>query len=169
MLMSKWSRTGITPDILKDFFFMYKTNSRKVQFSEGERQLVDINKIIPQTKDWKDTIWMYKGLLGRIDRNVPYQKSAWHKHEIHNQVPDIQKRFNRFRELYKSIKKKGFIWQQRRHIKLLDVTKLRRKNPIKGGRISYKYFRINGMRRILICKYLGIKKIPCRVYKVSIG
>jgi hypothetical protein len=154
---------------MKDFRYIYACHLRKIQLSEGETKQVPIEDIIPATKDWKDTIWMYRGLMKRIDRGVGYQKSAWHKNEIHNQTKDIQKRFNRFKKLYRSIRKNGFELRKYKHIKLLDIRKLKPKNPLKGGRINWKYYRINGMKRILICKYLGIKKIPCKVYHVRKG
>jgi hypothetical protein len=154
---------------MKDFKFIYACHLRQVQLSEGEVKQVAVKDIIPTTKDWRDTIWMYNGLMGRIDRDVTYIKSAWHKHEIHNQTKDIQKRFNRFKRLYKSIKNNGYELRKYKHIKLLDISKLKRKNPVKGGRINWKYYRINGMKRLLICNYLGIEKIRCRIYKVSLG
>ena len=168
-MSSKWQRTSITKDLLKDFFHMYNTNPRKLQFSEGSVEMVALGDIIPDTDDWHTTIWRYVGLLKRIDRNVPYQESAWFKHEQRNQVKDIQKRFDMFKELYKSIKKNGYLTMPRKYLKLLDISKMKRQNPIKGGRISKKYYRTNGMKRILICNYLGINKIPCKIYRASIG
>ena len=167
---SKWLRTGIAKETCKDLLYMYGTTYKKVRFSEGEKRLVELRQIIPETQDWKDTVWIYDGLMGRIDRGcTEYTDSAWWKHETRNETKNIQGRLNKFKELYASIKKRGFQSRTRLPVILLDVSKVKRKNPPKGGRISYKYYRINGMKRVLACNYLGINKIPCKIFHVSLG
>jgi len=170
MSSSKWQRTGITPDILKDFFYMYATTKRKTQLSEGGIAWVRVSDVIPKNQDWQQTIWRYSGLMSRIDNKTKeFTDSAFWKHEKKNRIKDIQKRLDRFKRLYRSIKATGFIMGKRNHIKLLDLCDVKRKRPEKGGRISCKYYRCNGMKRILICAYLGINKIPVKLYRVSIG
>jgi hypothetical protein len=153
---------------MKDFLYMYGCTLRQIKLSEGQTVWVRVQDIIPKNKDWQDTIWRYSGLIKRINKGVPYQGSAWHKHEIHNETKRIQYRFDRFRKLYHSIKNDGFQFMKRQHIKLLNVSNIERKNPERGGRISYKYYRINGMKRVLICNFLNINRIPCKVYGVKL-
>lgn len=168
MSLSKWSRTGITIDTMKDFCIIFNCTLKNVQLSEGSMKLVKLSDIIPMTMDWQETIWRYVGLLKRIDSGTnEFTDSAWWKHEVHNQTKDIQKRLKRFRDLYSSIKRDGFSYFQKNHIKLLDVRDMERYKPERGGRISYKYYRINGMKRVLICNYLGMESIPVKSYGVS--
>ena len=155
---------------MKDFFYMYDTAPRKTQFSEGSMALVRVSDIIPSNRNWQETPWRYAGIMGRIDNNTKeISDSAWAKHEKRNQVSDIHKRFRRFKRLYKNIKQNGYQYMKKRHMKLLDLQNMQLKNPEKGGRISRKYYRLNGMKRLTICAYLGINKIPVKVYRVRIG
>ncbi len=147
---------------------MYNCSLKSIQLSEGHTVHVSIRDIIPVNQDWQDTIWVYSGLIKRINKGKPYQGSAWHKHEVRNEVKKIQYRFERFKKLYNSIKGNGFKFMKRQHIKLLNVSSLELVNPKKGGRISDKYYRINGMKRVLICNFLNISRIPCKVYGVKV-
>lgn len=145
---------------------MYNCTLNQIKLSEGYIAMVSLADIIPSNADWCETIWLYSGLIKRINKGVPVTDSAWWKHEIKNETTDISKRFERFKKLYHSIKENGFNFRKRQHVKLLDISKIKRVHSLKGGRISDKYYRINAMKRILICNFLNIRKIPCKVYGV---
>jgi len=167
--ISKWKRTRITQDVMKDFFYMYDCKPSQVEFSEGTIKMVELSEVIPENQDWAETIWRYNGLIKRIEGpRDEYKDSAWWKHEQNNEVKDIQKRFTRFENLYYGIKKNGFKPKKINNVILLNIRDLKRKTLPKGGRISYKYYRINAMKRILICNFLNIRRIPAKVYGVSL-
>ena len=168
MSLSKWRRCGITTDVMKDFCIMFGCKPAQIKLSEGQVITERLTDIIPKNHDWEETLWAYHGLMKRIDHNTPYQSSAWHKKEVANETKDIPGRFNKFKILYFSIKKSGFAFKKRQHIKLLNVSNIKRVAPDKGGRISQKYYRINGMKRLLICNYLGIQQIPVKIYGVKL-
>lgn len=166
--IGKWRRTGITQDVMKNFFHMYACTPNQVKFSEGAIKTVQLREVIPDNDDWHKTIERYDDLLDRIEANQSYEGSAWEKHEIHNETKDIRARFVRFENLYYSIKRNGFKPSKPHKVILLYIRDLKRRTPAKGGRISYKYYRINSMKRILICNYLGMKEIPAKVFGVKL-
>jgi len=147
---------------------MYNTTAPKIKLSQGKRKIVALSQIIPNNKDWENTIRRYEGLIDRLNRGVPCRDSAWWKYESGNSVSDIPKRLKRFVDLYESIKRHGFKYRSGEQVVLLNIQGLKLVNPKTGGRISDWYYRTNGMRRLLICNYLGKVQIPCKVCEVRI-
>ena len=152
---------------MKDFCNIFYTNFNKIRYSEGQKILVEIDKIIPANKDWNDTIQRYNDVFDKIENNENCNNSNWWKHEQKNDVKNIKKRFKKLKNIYKSIKKYGYKYENKNHIKLIDIRNLTKKN-IENSRLSKYYYRINGMKRLLICNYLGINYIPVKVFKVKI-
>ena len=172
---SKYFRKrDIDPNCLKSLEDALGCRKRQIRVVGRCDEKVKISDIIDfDNKHWKNFYWMYRGVLRRYEkkgRKIGFSDTALWKHEFAN-APDgakhkVRERFDELFALYDSIKKHGYK-NTKRLVKLMDISGLEVGGSKWGGRISKRYYRLTGMKRCIICKYMGIEKIKCRILKIK--
>ena len=163
--------------ILKNFCYVFNHKAKQVKVEARLNRSVPVNDIIKPGLDGLKYIYydMYKEVMDRYTETgnkEDYTTTRLYKLEWEiapkNNKAQVAKRFKAFYALFDSIKTNGFKRRSNRMVKLIDIEGKPRTNPVRGERFSEKYYRVNGMKRCFIAKYLGVKEIPCRVLKIRI-
>jgi len=175
---TNWRRAKISIDIMSEFITIFGYSFELVSINQGNPHIAVVDEIIPKNNNWDETLLRYYEILDKYaqeGRHADYTETALWKHEVDNLHPKtdmeiVKKRIMHLFNLYDSIKKRGFVRRPGDLIRLLYVKDLK---PVvvleRGGRTSDTYYRINGMRRVILCKYFNIEKINCRLFKVAIS
>ena len=176
-LRKYWLKEKISAGTLKNLCYVYNVRAKQVKVLSRIARKVPISHIIMEKHgDWvNDYLRQYEEILTQYDsigRNGDFSNTGWWKEEWSNAPKNNKKqvktRMNRFFNLYDSIKKKGFKRQSNNLPKLIDVSSLQISSNIRGYRISERYYRLLGMKRLFIAHYLGIESVWCRVLTIRI-
>lgn len=138
--------------------------------------MVAIDDIIIEY-EWNETLKEHSELIDKykkVGRDADFTELDIYKRE-HDNAPEgmknsfTQRRIDEFLSLYDSIKSNGYIKEDKRLVKLIYIGGLTRKKECEWkSRTSENYYRLNGARRIIICKLLGIKEIPASIINIKI-
>ncbi|MCP3683527.1 MAG: hypothetical protein GY861_12640 [bacterium] len=168
-----WIKQGVDVDILKNFCHVFNHKPQQVKVAARLNKQIPIDNIVPGVN--RGLFDMYVEVMDiyvKKGRNYDYRKTAlWDKEwetAPKNNKAQVRKRFKEFFKLFDSIKKNGHKFYPNKQVRLLDIEGKARTREVRGNRFSEKYYRINGMKRCFISKFLGIKIIPCRVLKIRI-
>jgi hypothetical protein len=159
----------VDPTTLKYFCLAYNIKRRQLRIVKRETKTVLVEDIIGDSPKWGETIKVYQDALKKHDEGKNIRKSKLWQWEYNN-APKENKSLTKYRiknylALYENVKK-GYVSNFKNMIRLIDIRSL--PEPDAGyttTRFSKKYFRQTGMKRCIICDYLGIKKINCRILK----
>jgi len=167
---------NIERSVMKAFLQMYDTNYQNVRVQANNITKLKIDDLIDHA-DWKETLREHFELMDKYERDgkkVNYEDLDFYKRE-HTNAPEgmknsfTQRRIDEFLTLYKNIKKNGYAHEEGKLVKVIHTGNLTtKKKPEWRSRISKEYYRLNGKRRLIICKYLGIEEIPVSLVRVRI-
>jgi hypothetical protein len=172
-----WITQNMDVKILKNFCYVFNHKAKQIKVSARLNRVVPVSDIIFDELDGHKFKYykMYKEVMDiyvKSGKNYDYRKTELWKMEWSFAPKDnkaqVRRRFAEFFKLFDSIKKKGYKLHSNKQVRLIDIEGKVRTRKIEGNRFSEKYYRTNGMKRTIIARYLGIKKIPCRVLKVRI-
>ncbi len=172
-----WIKQNMDVKILKNFCYVFNHRAKQVKVRARINRTVPIDDIILDELDGVKFYYydMYKEVMDiyvKKGRNYDYRKTKlWVKEweqAPKNNKGQVRRRFAEFFTLFDSIKNNGHKFYPNKQVRLLDIEGKARTRKVEGHRFSHKYYRINGMKRCFISKYLGIKEIPCRVLKIRI-
>ena len=169
-----WIKQNVDVALLNNFCYVFNHRAQQVKVAARLNRRIPIGDIVPGQNS-KELYGMYVEVMDiyvKNGSNYDYQKTALWKKDWEDapksNKKQVQKRFTKFFALFDSIKKKGHLKFTNKQVRLLDIKGKARANEIRGNRFSEKYYRINGMKRCFISKYLGIETIPCRILKIRI-
>lgn len=172
-----WIKQNVDVRILKNFCHVFNHKSKQIKVKTRVNRVVAIDDILSSELDGVKFKYydMYKEVMDIYSakgKNYDYKKTKLWELEwsfaSKNRKWQVQRRFKEFFKLFNSIKKKGYKRHPNKMVRLIDVEGKVRSQPARGERFSEKYYRLNGMKRCFISKYLGIKKIPCRILKIKV-
>lgn len=170
-----WKKLNIDPGIMGSFKEVYGLNLDRVRVTEKVIAMVYVSDIADTDNPyWVELLEIYFIVLKRFEksgRRVELSDTQLYKKD-YSDAPkgkkwQVERRFDRLYELFQSIKKHGYEKRPNKLLRLLDTRELKPR-ILKGSRISKKYYRLEGMRRCIICSYLGIKKIPVKLFKIKV-
>lgn len=161
------------PACLKNLCYALNVKKAQVKVLRKETRVVSLSEIIDEAMgDWTAGAFdMYREILERYEkegRGGNYTDTALWQLEVYNapkgQERVAKERVFKFLELFDSIRKHGYQRKANNLVKLLTLDGRTPCRDVRGLRFSRKYFRLTGLKRCVICKYLGIKKVPCRIF-----
>lgn len=166
----------IERNVLKSFLHLFDTNYQNIRVQSNNVSTVNIDELVDE-EAWKDLLREHFEVLDIFKENgreADYSNTDYYKREYAN-APNGQqnnftlRRIDELYSLYKSIRDNGYVKESKRLIKALWIKDLERKREVKyTQRITEKYYRLNGVRRLVICKYLGISEIPISLIKIKV-
>jgi hypothetical protein len=167
-------KVNIERAVMKAFLQMFDTNYQNVRVQKWEpntvvlSDLMDDESCATELKEHFELFSLY------ADGRNEFKKTAWWKREYENAPKGqrnsfAQRRLDELMGLYGSIRKNGYVKKSGNLMKVIDIRNLNRKiEPEWKDRVTGKYYRLDGKRRCIICKYLEIEKIIVSVIKVRI-
>lgn len=166
-------KRDVDPACLKNLCHALNIKKAQVRIDRKTTRVVPLSDIIDESiGDWAAGAYdMYREILERYERDGPkgdYRDTALWALEEYNaprgQEHVVKERVSKFLQLYESIKKHGFERRSNNLVKLLTLDGREPCREVRGLRFSRRYFRLTGLKRCVVCKYLGIKKVPCRIF-----
>jgi len=167
---------NIERSVMKAFLQMFQTDYKNVRVQTNNPSRVKVDELFDH-EEWADMLRIHYELIDRYERDgreANYMDLEFWKIEHANAPKGIknsftQRRVDEFLSLYKSIKKKGYYKEDKKLIKAIWIEGFEiKEEPKWRSRITEKYYRLNGKRRIICCKYLGIEEIPISLIKVKV-
>jgi len=172
-----WMKQNVDYRILKNFCHVFNHKHKQLKVAARINRIIPIDEIIvPELDGVRFKYYsMFKPVIKKYEKHgksADYSRTKLWKFEYSiapkNNKAQVRRRFREFFKLFDSIKKKGFKKYPNKMVRLIDTEGMVRHNLPQGERFSEKYYRLNGMKRCFIAKYLGIEKIPCRVLRIRI-
>ena len=172
-----WIKQNVDVRILKNFCYVFNHKPKQIKVAARVNRDVPIDDILIDGLDGVKYIYyeMYREVMDIYSRQgckYDYRKTELWKFEWSiapkSNKGQVRTRFAEFFALFDSIKNKGYKRHPNKMVRLIDIEGKARTRDVRGERFSHKYYRINGMKRCFIAKYLGIKVIPCRILRIRI-
>jgi len=172
-----WIKHNVDYNILKNFCHVFNHKHRQIKVTNRIFRIVPVDDILVSELDGiKYKMYdLYKEVMDiYIEKGTKYDYTKTRLWEYEwsiapkNNKAQVEKRFISFFNLFDSIRKKGYKKRSNGMVRLLDIEGKPRSLPVSGERFSEKYYRISGMKRCIISKYLGIKNIPCRILEIKV-
>ncbi len=172
-----WLNEKVAAGTLKNLCYVYNIKARQVKVLSRIARKVPVSHIIMEKHgNWENEyLKQYEEILTQYDtigRNGDFSNTGWWKEEWENarkgEKHKVKVRMNKFFNLYDSIRKNGFQRRSNNLPKLIDVSNLQISRDIRGYRISERYYRLLGMKRLFIAHHLGIEAVWCRVLTIRI-
>jgi len=167
---------NIERNVMKSFLHLFNTDYPNIRVQTNNVRRVKVDELINE-EAWKDLLREHFELLDRFEESGlkgNFDDLDYWKTEYCNAPKGIKnsfvfRRINELYSLYKSIKDKGYIQEKKKLVKAIWIENLIRRRKIKyGSRVTEKYYRLNGVRRLIICKYRNIEEIPISLIKVKV-
>jgi len=165
----------VDPTTLKYFLLAFNIKKRQLRIVDRRTVSVKVSEIIDlSSPKWVETLQCYQAGLKAYEEGKDIRKSSLYEHEYRNAPKEDKKnakhRVKNFLALFDRIKTSGYQTSRQDAIRIMDISGMKKKPDPKfiTTRFSKKYFRLTGMKRLIICNYLGIKKIPVRVLKTKV-
>lgn len=161
---------------MKAFLKMFQTDYKNVRVQTNNVSRVKVGDLIDH-EVWIETLREHFELIDRYERDgrkANCMDLDFWKRE-HENAPSGQKnsftqrRVDEFLSLYRSIKNSGYYKEDKRLVKAIWIRDIPiKEEPKWKSRVTEKYYRLNGARRLIVCKYLGIEEIPISLIKIKI-
>ena len=167
----------IAAGTLKNMCYVYNIRMRQIKKQGRQTKKVPVKDIIMTSYGtWRnDYLQQYVEILQKYDkdgRKGDYTGTKWWTQEWadapKNSKGQVKRRMTKFFNLYDSIRKRGFQRRTNNLPKLIDTSQLHISRDIRGYRVSGKYYRLLGMKRLFIAYHLGIEEVWCRIINIRI-
>jgi len=167
---------NIERSVMKAFLQMYQTDYPNVRVQTNNVSTVKVDDLIDYA-DWEETLREHYELLDRYERDgkrANYEDLDFYKREHSNAPADMknsftQRRIDEFLLLYRSIREYGYFKEDKKLVKAIWIKDLEiKEEPIWRSRVTENYYRLNGARRLIVCKYRGIEEIPISLIRVKV-
>ena len=166
-------KNEVDPSTIKYFLLAYGIKKRQLRITERRTRNVNVSDIIGGSEKWAKTIKLYQDGIRAIEKGKAPRTTELYKHEYANAHQSHKHiailRITNFLNLYNRIKSEGYRTTIKDMIRIMDIEGM--PEPIEKfitTRFSDKYYRLTGMKRCIICDFLGIKTIQCRVLKIKV-
>jgi len=169
-------KQNIERNVMKAFLQMFRTDYPNVRVQKWEPNHIEISDLLDLEaipEEWKEHCELFT-LYEKEGRKADFTQTYFWTREHQNAPAGIrnsfaQRRVDEVLGLYDSIKKSGYVKKSGNLMKVIDIRPLTiKEEPKWRDRITKKYYRLQGKRRCIVCRFLKIEKIIVSVVKVRI-
>lgn len=175
---AKWIKMGMDPNCMKNFLHAFNVKLAQIHIQSRRNGKLAVADLVDEgLGSWQKGYYaVCEEALRCFDepgwrdaiQNTRLWKNEW------NNAPSTDKaaayrRIAAFYRLYQSIRRNGYKTEKNNLVKVILIAGMKPVRPVLGARMSPKYYRLTGMKRCVICKYLGIRTIPGRILKIRLS